>query len=295
MGHAGGTGLKEPPTLLILPCSKRKNPPKSPVVSLGSRTVLDVLQRTASQLQQGRRGCAASVDWSSAEFAALDYYDGHLYRVSYLREKLARELTSGNVGTLILSGAYGVVLAEERIHKYDRHMDAGYWLRLRLNEVIGEFVEQTASQRVYIFLAAKSPLREDYRTSELGPTQGYASSARGDVRYRKLGRLERGPANRSSAVGRGDSGAPEWPPSNRGEQTACLSHSLAKYHSRNRLIQANPAPLSRGLEELNPLGIGWATLSRHLGEGIKRRSANRVWFERDGNQLDPMCFVRGAT
>lgn len=157
MGHAGGTGLKEPPTLLILPCSKRKNPPKSPVVSLGSRTVLDVLQRTASQLQQGRRGCAASVDWSSAEFAALDYYDGHLYRVSYLREKLARELTSGNVGTLILSGAYGVVLAEERIHKYDRHMDAGYWLRLRLNEVIGEFVEQTASQRVYIFLAAKSP------------------------------------------------------------------------------------------------------------------------------------------
>ena len=79
-----------------------------------------MLVRAAELLPGGRRGLSAYVDWQSPEFAALDYYDDALYQVPGLRRIIAAAMRSGAIDVVILSGAYGTVYADERIHRYQK-------------------------------------------------------------------------------------------------------------------------------------------------------------------------------
>ncbi len=139
--------------LLILPCSATKNAPLHPVFPEPGRALANVLVNTAEALREGRRGLAACVDWQSAEFAALDYYDGALYQAPGLRATVAAAMRSGAIDAMILSGGYGAIYADERIHRYDKQMDFAYWRRHRLPAVLAESIELSGVQAVYAFLA----------------------------------------------------------------------------------------------------------------------------------------------
>lgn len=61
---------------------------------------------------------------------------------------------------LILSGGYGMALADECIREYDARMNAAYWTRHRLPEVLREFIARRGFRRVYAAAARTT----DYAT-----------------------------------------------------------------------------------------------------------------------------------
>ncbi|HEX6988349.1 MAG TPA: hypothetical protein VF282_02680, partial [Bacillota bacterium] len=128
--------------LLILPCSAGKRPAPSPLLPGPGRSILSNLAHTAEALRQVRAGKAHTVCRNSPARAALDYYDGLLYREPGLRDRLAGLIRSGEAEVLILSGGYGAVLADEPIHNYEAPMDVRYWRRHGLPEALTEFMAQ---------------------------------------------------------------------------------------------------------------------------------------------------------
>jgi hypothetical protein len=97
---------------------------------------------------------SAYVQWGSPCCAALDYYAGWLYSVSGFREAVLEAQEHGLADFCILSGAYGIVYAEEFIHNYRKPLDAVYWRRHELPRVIAELIEATGVRRIYGFFAA---------------------------------------------------------------------------------------------------------------------------------------------
>lgn len=54
---------------------------------------------------------------------------------------------------VILSGAYGAVLADERIQAYDQVLDPQYWAANGLPQVLEEFIQRAGVERVVAFVA----------------------------------------------------------------------------------------------------------------------------------------------
>jgi len=102
----------------------------------------------------------ACVRWGSPCYAALDYYAGWLYSVFGFRKAVLEARELGLAEFCILSGAYGLVYAEEFIHSYGKPLDAAYWRRHELPRVIAELIETIGVKRVYSFCAATTDYRK---------------------------------------------------------------------------------------------------------------------------------------
>jgi hypothetical protein len=146
---------RKPTTLVIIPCSGTKTQPAHPVFPDDrGRSFLEAVSATKEQLRRGRGGLTQRINWTSPRFAALDCYDGGLYRVSGLRGDIARVLQSNQAEVLILSGAYGAVFADEHIHDYNQMLDAVYWIRHGLPRALEEYIRLAGFRRVYAFAAS---------------------------------------------------------------------------------------------------------------------------------------------
>ena len=158
-GVRGSKGKAE--VLLIIPCSARKEPAARRLFARGEyRRVLDDLPETGRFLAEGRAGNDCSVRKNTPPLAALDYYSGSLYQVPGLKQKLAKAMRENRAEVLILSGGYGMVLADECIRDYEARMNAAYWTRYRLPEVLREFIARRGFRRVYAAAARTT----DYAT-----------------------------------------------------------------------------------------------------------------------------------
>lgn len=139
--------------LLIIPCSAGKRAAPTPLLPGAGRSIVDELTSTAADLARGRAGKEARLRRETPQRAALDYYDGHFYRVPGLRNRLAQLVRDGRAEVLILSGGYGALLADEPIHDYEAPLNASYWRRHRLPQVLADFIESRGFRRVHAFAA----------------------------------------------------------------------------------------------------------------------------------------------
>lgn len=132
-------------TLLLIPCSGSKEGAADlgrPVVRMG-----DLLGPVAaSTLAEGRKLAfqrpGTQLDLDSAPRPALAWYTGQPYATSGVRAGLIAAIERG-LHCLIVSGGYGVVRAEEPIHKYQAHLSKtrGVWSR-RLPAILRDYVDR---------------------------------------------------------------------------------------------------------------------------------------------------------
>lgn len=138
-------------TLLIIPCSSAKAgvaDPGLPVVQ-----VMDLLGPSgAALLAEGRQLAFArpvtSLDRGSPLRPAIAYYTGQPYATGGVRDHLAVAIRRG-LHCLIVSGGYGVVRAEEPIHRYQAHLPTQtrtIWAR-RLPEILRDYVAANGISR----------------------------------------------------------------------------------------------------------------------------------------------------
>jgi hypothetical protein len=111
-------------TLLIIPCSGRKEPRLD--TQLAEVTVGDLIAgESRVVLEEGRRRAFSQsrtqLDEKSPMLPALAYYSGQPYATPGVRDGLLEAVRAG-VHVVIVSGGYGVVRAEERIHRYNAHL-----------------------------------------------------------------------------------------------------------------------------------------------------------------------------
>ena len=141
-------------TLIITQCSKRKKPIELFNISV---SVLDVLRETRENLVRGRKYFEKYV-YGSKPTTALSLYDGVLYRE--LDKKLMyEEFLSGEIDFIIVSAAYGIVHAFEKIREYELRMNrevAETWLKMGLPKVLEEYIVRTNADRVYGFFTKTS-------------------------------------------------------------------------------------------------------------------------------------------
>jgi hypothetical protein len=100
----------------------------------------------ASTLAEGRKLAfqrpGTQLDLDSAPRPALAWYTGQPYATSGVRAGLIAAIERG-LHCLIVSGGYGVVRAEEPIHKYQAHLSKtrGVWSR-RLPAILRDYVDR---------------------------------------------------------------------------------------------------------------------------------------------------------
>jgi hypothetical protein len=138
--------------LLLIPCSASKRL-KDPV-PMAPRSISDFLSPDAATvLAEGRLRAFARkgvrLDRASAPIAALGCYSGQPYKtegvVSGLRDAIARGLH-----VMILSGAYGLLRAEEPIHDYNAHISTtlSVW-RSRIPIILRDYVTRNGIARAF--------------------------------------------------------------------------------------------------------------------------------------------------
>jgi len=137
-------------TLLLIPCSGGKAgapDPGCPVVRVG-----DLLgPAAAAALTEGRslafQRPGTRLHHESLLRPALAWYTGQPYASSGVRDGLVAAIERG-LHCLIVSGGYGVVRAEEPIHKYQAHLShtRGVWSR-RLPAILRDYVERNGITR----------------------------------------------------------------------------------------------------------------------------------------------------
>jgi hypothetical protein len=116
-------------------------------------TVLDELpDHLGSELSNLRRlnAVAADVDESSL-LPALERYDGSLYRAG---RAAIRRLTDQGARILIVSGGYGLVLANESIGMYEQVFRPAMWPNQLIERCLAKFAETTDTKDVIGVLAA---------------------------------------------------------------------------------------------------------------------------------------------
>ena len=149
-------------TLIITQCSKRKKLIELFNISV---SVLDVLRETRENLVRGRKYFEKYV-YGSKPITALSLYDGVLYRE--LDKKLVYDkFLSGEIDFIIVSAAYGIVHAFEKIREYELRMNmevAKIWLKIGLPKVLGEYIIRTNADRVYGFFTKTSYYAKIYRS-----------------------------------------------------------------------------------------------------------------------------------
>jgi hypothetical protein len=159
-------------TLLIIPCSSAKagvEDPGLPVVQ-----VMDLLgPASAALLAEGRELAfakpATSLDPGSPLRPAVAYYTGQPYATEGVRDRLVAAIRRG-LHCLIVSGGYGVVRAEEPIHRYEAHLPTqtrAVWAR-RLPEILRDYVAANGISRTITVVSSgyAALLPEDLTTND---------------------------------------------------------------------------------------------------------------------------------
>lgn len=151
----GSIELANKEMLILFPCSgaKQRNAITEVFDEANEKKVIDYLDTTREYLMAGRKGVSSYIDNDSPRMSALDRYSGSLYSVDNFRETVKAAYLMKNVHILIMSGAYGILLPNERIHYYERPIKAQYWKQNRLPDVIGEYIKKNNISHVYGFFS----------------------------------------------------------------------------------------------------------------------------------------------
>ena len=158
-----------PETLLILPCSGKKLPFYG-VRDTGPRIIDYLPDDLASKLNGARKNVHrnyANIDEQTLG-SAWRRYDGHLYKAA--REEL-RNALDNEMHILILSGGYGVLLANEPIGIYQARLTLAWWPKGLLEEVIASYTRRHKLKRVIGVVSSTTSYRNllkrvDWRSTD---------------------------------------------------------------------------------------------------------------------------------
>lgn len=158
-------------TLLIIPCCKKKLPFPD-VHETGPRIAhhltTDDLAARLYLAREAVRECAL-VDEKTL-VSAWRRYDGYLYRAKGVKKTLSQAAEQG-LHVLILSGGYGVLLADEPIGLYEAQLNAGCWPENLLEEVIASYARYHRLKYMRAFVSKSGdyrPLVKRVNWSEAG-------------------------------------------------------------------------------------------------------------------------------
>jgi len=143
-------------TLLVIPCSGSKDGVADPGLPLVS--VAELLGTGERQLlEQGRQlafeRTGTTLHLSSPLQPALAYYTGQPYATEGTRDALVEAIRHG-LQCLIISAGYGVLRAEEPIHRYNAQMaqTRSVWAR-RLPAILADYVRRQHVDRSFVLLS----------------------------------------------------------------------------------------------------------------------------------------------
>jgi hypothetical protein len=146
-------------TLLVIPCSGRKEPRLD--MHLAEVKVGDLIgAETRAILEEGRRRAFAlsstQLHEESPLLPALAYYAGQPYATAGVRNGLMGAVRAG-VHVVIVSGGYGAVRAEERIHPYNAHLgtQTRHVWSSRLPSILRDYVARQGITRSFVLLSSQ--------------------------------------------------------------------------------------------------------------------------------------------
>jgi hypothetical protein len=141
----------------VIPCSgwKVRGGSSGP----GARPVVDLLpDHLAQQLVDARRRLAAAAKLDeSLLLPASERYNGWLYQAA---EGALQSATKRNRPVIIISGGYGLVMADDLIGWYDRRFSLRDWPRGLLEDCLVELVRVCGAQRVLALCARTTDYAE---------------------------------------------------------------------------------------------------------------------------------------
>jgi hypothetical protein len=146
-----------PQDLLIFPCSAAKE--GSPLIRpIPSARIMDFLGRKAAHdLESARESVFRDkrtddiwIEARSHPMPGLTLYSGNQYLVPHFKDRVIDAIGSG-VHCLIISGGYGLIRAEEPIHKYGAEITQTrkYWKDV-ISEVLADYIRRNEIGRVFI-------------------------------------------------------------------------------------------------------------------------------------------------
>lgn len=126
-------------TMIVLPCSGRKS--LSASSSQGISIVDHLPSAVAHDLitQRARNAGPACLDQSTLA-RAIDRYDGTLYKIA--RTAIDKLIAEG-AHVMVLSGGYGIVLANESIGMYEAKFQGSMWPHGVVERCLAEYASQT--------------------------------------------------------------------------------------------------------------------------------------------------------
>jgi hypothetical protein len=150
-------------TLIAICCSKSKG--SAPTPALTSHSITDHLpELLALRFRQARADIARKVGLDeSTRLPACRRYTGSLYKAA--GETTERAICKG-FNVVILSGAYGILLADEPIGLYDWKFRRVDWPNGLLEEVVLTFVKRKELRSVRAFASASSDYAVFFRHVE---------------------------------------------------------------------------------------------------------------------------------
>ena len=149
-----------PSTLFVLPCSGTKR--TGGFRGLEGPSVLHLLSAdVAERLRRARESLrvAGKLD-DSLLLPAWQRYDGYLYKAAH--PALGKAVADG-IGVVILSGGYGVLLADEPIGYYNRRFSKADWPAGLLERCLAEVAVAKGTDRVVAFCARTTSYAEVLR------------------------------------------------------------------------------------------------------------------------------------
>ena len=151
--------------LIVTQCSARKT---SRELFKTSIDFLSKIPETKEVLLRGRRKFEKHV-YGVKPVTALSLYNGYLYR-ALNKHLVYREILAGKIDFIIISAAYGIVHALEKIKEYELKMDgktAKYWLNTGLPKVLEEYIEKTKPKEVHGFFTKTGNYTKIYTNTNL--------------------------------------------------------------------------------------------------------------------------------
>ena len=145
-------------TLLIIPCCKEKMPFPD-VRETGPRIAHHLTTDLAERLYLAReevRECA-HIDEKTL-VPAWQRYNGNLYKAKGVKKTLGQAVEQG-LHVLILSGGYGVLLADEPIGLYEARFKASWWPKNLLEEVIASYTRYHQLKHMRAFVSKSGGYR----------------------------------------------------------------------------------------------------------------------------------------
>jgi hypothetical protein len=152
-------------TLIVLPCSgakSRRATSDRPGLSISD----EIEPSLAKELRHARQRLLELGGHDERERSpAVDRYAGTLYKAG---GPGIRRLLEAGTHVAIVSGGYGVVLAEEPIGLYDRRFKSGDWPRKLAGRVLASYAERHDLETVLAFLARTTSYAEVVRSAPWG-------------------------------------------------------------------------------------------------------------------------------